>query len=251
MRLRRGLRRGLLLFVFFALLPGSVALQAEEAPSHTNATTVTTTLYASKDNTLYEDAGGALSNGAGESFFAGSTGAGNIRRGVLAFDVAGHVVPGSTIISAALTLQMSRTTAGAEPVALHRLSAGWGEGASVAPGEGGGGGAAMPGDATWLHTFFDTGFWTTPGGDFAPAASATITVDGLGAYTWEGLQADVQSWLDDPGGNHGWILLGNEGESSTSKRFNSKEHGDAGTWPRLTIRYEPVSAVHLPVVLRE
>ena len=45
----------------------------------------------SKDNTLYEydPAEGDHSNGAGFHFFAGENGMGELRRGVLAFDVAG------------------------------------------------------------------------------------------------------------------------------------------------------------------
>ena len=52
----------------------------------------------SKDNTLYEyvPADGDRSNGIGDHFFAGKTGMGYIRRGVLAFDIAGSVPPGST-----------------------------------------------------------------------------------------------------------------------------------------------------------
>lgn len=38
-------------------------------------------LDASKDNTLYEDVTGSISNGAGEYFFAGATAIGGIRRG--------------------------------------------------------------------------------------------------------------------------------------------------------------------------
>lgn len=251
MRLKRELHWGLLVLTLFALSTGSALLAAHGAQPARQAAAVAVTVHPSKDNTLYEDEDGMLSNGAGDAFFAGSTGTGQLRRGVIAFDVAEHVPPGSTILSAALTLQMSRTSVGPEPVALHRLAADWGEGASVAPGEGGAGGAAMPGDATWQHTFFDTTFWAAQGGDFAAAASATISVGGEGAYTWEGLQGDVQSWLDDPAGDHGWILLGNEAQPSTTKRFNSKEHGDAATWPRLTILYEPISAAYLPVLLRE
>lgn len=242
--------RGLFVLAFLALAPGSVQPAADAAPAAGQAA-VAVTVHPSKDNTLYEDEGGTLSNGAGDAFFAGSTGTGQIRRGVIAFDVAAHLPPGSTILSAELTLQMSRTTAGAEAVALHLLAADWGEGASVAPGEGGAGGAATAGDATWRHTFFDSERWAMAGGDFAEGASATITVGGEGAYTWEGLQSDVQGWLEEPASDHGWILLGNEGEAGTSKRFNSKEHEDEATWPRLRIVYEPVAAVYLPFVPRE
>ena len=46
------------------------------------------TLPASRDNTLYEDASGALSNGAGEWLFVGRTAIDRLQRAVLAFDLA-------------------------------------------------------------------------------------------------------------------------------------------------------------------
>jgi len=79
-----------------------------------------------KDNTLYEyvPADGDLSNGIGNHFFAGKTGMGYIRRGVLAFDIAGSVPLGSTIISVSLTMHMSRTALStARTIELHRLLA--------------------------------------------------------------------------------------------------------------------------------
>src|SRR6266542_4915955 len=84
-----------------------------------------------KDNTLYEyvPVDGDLSNGVGIHFFAGKTGEGHIRRGVLAFDIAGSIPPGSTITSVSLSLHMSRTRLDpARTVELHKLLADWGEG---------------------------------------------------------------------------------------------------------------------------
>ena len=57
------------------------------------------TINPTKDNTLYEydPADGDLSNGAGFHFFAGENATGETRRGVIAFDIAGHIPPGSTL----------------------------------------------------------------------------------------------------------------------------------------------------------
>ena len=92
-------------------------------------------IFPSKDNTLYEydPAEGDHSNGAGFHFFAGENGEGEVRRGVLAFDIAGTIPPGSTITAVSLTLNMSMTPAGPETVELHKLLADWGEGTSHAP----------------------------------------------------------------------------------------------------------------------
>jgi hypothetical protein len=64
-----------------------------------------------KDNTLYEfdAAEGDHSNALGNHFFAGETAMGELRRGVLAFDIAGTIPAGSTILGVTLSLNMSRT----------------------------------------------------------------------------------------------------------------------------------------------
>src|SRR5207245_4391960 len=117
---------------------------------------------------------GDLSNALGNHFFTGTTGFGEIRRGVLAFDIAGNIPPGSTIIAASLSMNMSRGfDATARTTELHKLLADWGEGTSHAPGEEGSGAPATPNDATWRHRFFDTIFWAMQGGDFSATVSAS------------------------------------------------------------------------------
>ena len=205
------------------------------APSSVN-------LSAVKDNTLYEHSSGALSNGAGDHFFAGRTSSSAlIRRGVIAFDISGNISSGSTINSVKLTLHMSRTGVGDETVELHKILADWGEGTSNASGNEGGGASATTGDATWNHTFFNTSTWTTAGGDFSATVSAGATVGGIGDYTWGStaqVVADVQAWLDDPSTNFGWLLEGNE-DARSAKRFDSKENGNAANVPVLTITFTP------------
>jgi hypothetical protein len=195
----------------------------------------------SKDNTLYEydPAEGDHSNALGNHFFAGETAMGELRRGVLAFDIAGNVPAGSTILGVTLSLNMSRTGSDTpRNVELRRLLADWGEGTSVAPGEEGDGAPATTNDATWRHRFFDTIFWTTQGGEFSATVSASQSVGAVGVYTWSSSQmrADVQSWLDDPANNFGWLALGDESEILTAKRFDTRESASP---PVLTIIYRP------------
>ena len=202
-----------------------------------------------KDNTIYEVPPGTteLSSGAGENLLVGRTGqaTNDIRRGLLAFDVAGNVPAGATISSATLTLTLERAPPGNFPVTLHGLSADWGEGTSDADGgsgagSGGGDGApATPGDATWFQNFFGTSAWGTAGGVFDPAASATITVGPAGSYTWgstSSMVANVQSWLDDPTNNFGWLVKGDEVSETSSKRFKAREAAEANR-PLLTIDF--------------
>ena len=200
----------------------------------------TLTVISDRDNTLYEvqcQPDGKVcerSNGAGFHFFAGRTqgkdgqGFGELRRGLIHFDVS-SIPPGSTIDSVVLTLNMSRTIAGPQDVSLHSALADWGEGTSDAPGQEGGGADATPGDATWFHTFFDTSFWATVGGDFAATPSATTVVGSEGVYTWgstPGMEADVSAWVDNPSMNFGWVVVGEEnleGGGATTKRFDTRE----------------------------
>jgi len=201
----------------------------------------TVNIHPSKDNTLYEydpDVGD-LSNALGMHFFAGKTAMNALRRGVLAFDITGNIPPGSTITGASLSANMSRTpTNTAFVVELHKLLADWGEGTSIAPGQEGAGTPATPNDATWRHRFFDTIFWSTQGGDFSATVSASQMVGGLGHYTWSSAQmvADVQGWLDNPASNFGWLMLGDEVSSPTSKRFDTRESTNP---PVLAITYVP------------
>jgi len=83
----------------------------------------TVVLDASKDNTLYEQFEGSLSNGAGDYFFSGLTAQGAKRRGLLSFDIAGYVPEGAIITSVSLDLYMSMTIVGPQANALHRTLA--------------------------------------------------------------------------------------------------------------------------------
>lgn len=218
--------------------------------------TQTVILGAARDNTLYGGLGN-VSNGAGQHIFAGNTNNDLARRGLIAFDLSA-IPPDATIISATLTLNMSKTISGNAAVSLRAVSADWGEGESDALGEEGAGAAATPGDATWLHAFFDDTFWAAPGGDFAAAASATVMVGSPGNYTWAspGLLADVAGWVADPATNFGWGLLGDEENTGTAKRFDSRENPSESARPALVLTYaaevvETPPTVYVPVVLAD
>jgi cysteine-rich repeat protein len=201
-------------------------------------------LGSSRDNTLFEDAQGQRSNGAGQYLFAGRSDevTDQLRRGLVAFDVASAVPAGSTIYRVMLVLHMSRSAlAGTEALELRRVLADWGEGASDSAVLGGGMGApAAAGDATWIHTFFPTPTWSSAGGDFMGTASATAEVGGPGSYVWRStaaMVADAQTWLDDPPANFGWALVGNEATNATAKRFDTKEHVDPDHRPVLIVDF--------------
>ena len=231
-------RTSLALLLSFALAP---ALLPALAPTPARADTIT--LAPARDNTLYEDATGALSNGAGPTLFAGRTNqiSFSIRRGLLAFDLS-SIPAGSTITGAQLVLHVGQGSATPRTTTLHRVLANWGEGASDAGPQGGAGAAATAGDATWLHTFFSSAFWAAPGGDFVVAASASQAVADVGFYGWgstAAMVADVQQWLDAPASDAGWLLRGLESASATARRYDSRESTTPSFRPALTIEFTP------------
>jgi len=202
---------------------------------------VTTNLNPAKDNTLFEDVNGTLSNGAGPGFFAGRTvqGSNEIRRGLIMFDIAAAVPASATVTAATLTLNVSKVANASfnEETELRRANVDWGEGATVGElggGMGGAGGIALPGDATWTHSFSPNTTWSSVGGDFSNVVSASTRVGDVGSYDWSDAQltADIQDMLDSAHNNFGWFILGNESASQTARRFDSR---DSANPPVLTI----------------
>ena len=206
--------------------------------------TLTVNIPAALDNTLVESPGGDLSNGIGTFFFVGRTGFINntLRRGVLAFNVTDSIPAGSLIISAELKLHMSKTNSAASTVNMYRILSKWGEGSSDAAANEGGGAPSQPGDATWIHTLFDTDFWNTAGGDFFATPSASTSVNAIGFYSFGPTvqtAANVQLWLDDPDTSFGWILIGDEVTLGSAKRFDTRENITAANRPILTVSFVP------------
>lgn len=225
------------------LFLAAIAIGLSTAVYSTQGATIT--LTPAKDNTIYQETSGGASNGAGDYFFAGLTGNNLARHALIYFDIASALPPDAIITGVSLRLYTSRVFPGSvsSTVSLYPLLADWGEGTSRAPGEEGSGGAATPGDATWLYRSFATASWATPGGDFDPKASAATTVANVAtAYTWtgSGMVTDVQHWLDNPASNFGWLIRDEELNSGSAKRFNSRTNPDTTTRPQLTIEYQTV-----------
>lgn len=204
----------------------------------------TVAITSDRDNTLIEDAAGSVSLGAAYSFFSGrvdnANGGGLRRRGLLHFNLAAAVPAGSTVTAVTLKLHMSQTSAGQQTVRLRNVLADWGEGASFA--FGGSGAPAEPGDATWLHRNYPGTFWSTAGGQFAVVDSASRNVAGSGFYIWgstPGMVADAQAWIDSPGTNYGWLVLGNETTDQTVKKFDARENPEPTYRPVLTVTFTP------------
>jgi len=207
------------------------------APS---APATTRTIPAQRDATLIEEPDGAAASGAGPAIFAGRTSQpdNTVRRALLRFDL----TPGAYlkrpvgVAIESVTLVLTNIM-GPREFRVHRVLADWGEGASVS--SGGTGALAMPGDATWIHSFYPDQFWMHNGAQFDGEPSARLVIDGPGVYRFEGdgLMRDVQLWASEPDRNFGWILIGDETERQTARAFASRENTDASSRPVLEIRY--------------
>lgn len=205
----------------------------------------TVTLEPIKDATLYSNADGFLANGSGEFNFIGRTGSrggGMPRRGLMEFDLS-TIPAGSTITSATLTMHVNWFRGGALNISLYPVLASWMEGmANAGGGEfggGGGGSASGDGDVTWIHRWIGGPLWNAPGGDFAATAAATTPVSGAGFYQWSsaGMIANLQSWLDNPAQNFGWMMKAPETAVGNAKRFDARESSVAEFRPKMVVTY--------------
>jgi spore coat protein A len=217
-------------------------LAALSTVGSTTAWAVQVSIPASKDNTLFQLTSGEASNGAGEYLFTGRTKEALDRRAVIHFNIGAFIPAGSTINTASLQMRVSRVkTNTLRATTLHRLLADWGEGTSNAGQNEGQGAPPTTNDATWNNRFDPATPWTTPGGDFDGTATATVLISVTGAYAWSGVSvvADVQSWLDTPSSNFGWLIRGDETTTETTKRLDSKENTNAANRPVLIVDYTP------------
>ena len=203
----------------------------------------TVVLRPSADTTLFQSF--PDNNLGGVSTVAvGTTAHGLLARGLIKFDVAGGVPPGSIVTSARLRVTIARSPLGAQPstFSLRRVLRNWGEGEKALEtlGE-----PATDGEATWNNRFQGSAAWQTPGGavdvDFSStvSSSAPSTTGGTMLFdTSTQMAADVQAWLANPGQNFGWMVIcGSEQVFSTARRLASSE--DANNAPTLEIQYAP------------
>jgi hypothetical protein len=207
-----------------------------------HAVTGTVTVVADRDATLIENSDGAPASGAGPVVFAGRNNQADngVRRALLHFNLAGALPSGGPFIVESVALVVTNVTeANTAPreYRLHRVLADWGEGASSSAG--GGGAPSQPGDATWIHTFHDKGFWMHNGGQFEGEPTARLVVAGPGTYRFESpqLARDVALWGTRPELNFGWILIGDETSRQTVRAFGSREIPDPALRPVLEITF--------------
>ena len=193
----------------------------------------TVDLTPSQDNSIFSESNN--SNGLGR-LFSGQNSMGNNRRCLFQFDFS--AIPSTAIVSSVtLTLNVNQVSSSTtDTFTLHRLTTSWGEGSSFSGG--GSGSAAVAPDATWSDAMLGTSNWTTPGGDFITDATHSLSMDNTTGNkvfsSTSTLVDDVQNWIDGTNSNYGWILIGDESTSNTTRRFGSKDQDVA---PVLSITY--------------
>ena len=180
------------------------------------------------------------SNGAGQVIRAGMTSVGDIRRSFIHFDIASRIPTGSTIDHVELKMYCNKSSGGPQDVSINRAQVSWGEGTSD---DGGtqSGDPATSGDTTWHYSRYPSTSWFADGGSYA-GISASINVPNIQDefYTWGStfwMETNVQDWLDNPGSNYGWAVLGDEGNSGYIKQFSSRENENHTRRPELTVFY--------------
>ncbi|HPO13590.1 MAG TPA: proprotein convertase P-domain-containing protein, partial [Candidatus Hydrogenedentes bacterium] len=201
-----------------------------------------------KDATLYFDLYGTIANGSGQYLFAGlSDDASPLkRRAALQFDVASILPADAHIVDAQLKLYHEYLNSESNAsLTITKIARSWGEGASDAEGDEAAGTTALTDDVTWRHRFSGGEWWSMIGGDVQGTTTAQAAIGGEGSWTIASLPggsraqiiADVQSWLDQPDSNNGWMLKSDESTITGVKRLASREHPDADKQPRLVITY--------------
>jgi spore coat protein A len=179
------------------------------------------------DNTVAEE---LPDNSSGEcdSIFSGTTdqGVGSARRALMQFDIAGNLPPGAVVTSVTLSMTVTRGSNHVDSdFTLHPINAAWIEGVEGCGVRGGGQGEPSTGGVTWN---------TMPG--FGAASGITLINNTTPVWnSTPAMVADVQSWLDSPGTNYGWMLIGDENNPTTTRRFDSSEGASP---PVLTVEFD-------------
>lgn len=179
-------------------------------------------------------------------------------RGLIKFDIAGAIPPGSVIKGVSFRVWVTVQPPNDETDSnnlfdYHRVLVPWGEGTgdntALFPGQVGR--PALPGESSWLMRLAPTNAWTIPGGaegfDYVAQPSGSVFVaqetgtqnDYNVLAISNRLVADVQFWLDNPGLNFGWLHKGqDENARWTAKRFMTVESG-IDDYPRLEVTFLP------------
>jgi len=173
-------------------------------------------------------------NMGGELYFSmGATSKETRARALLKFDPAAVIPTNATITNVVLEFHLpslNRIDTTTVDYEFYRLLVDWGEGRKT----GNTGSLATAGEATWNSPINSTP-WSAPGAGQGSDYSSTASMHGnLGPAPGTNsmpstfrLTQDVQSWLNTPSQNFGWIGKAvDETVIQSAKRFSSRESGN-------------------------
>ncbi len=150
------------------------------------------------------------------------------KRSLIRFDIS-NIPPNATITSAQLFLFEAGTYGTTRTISAHRITRSWTEAG-----------------ATWQRTDGTTP-WSTPGGDFVSAPTATTTISWDGVLSWHAwdVTSDVAAFVGGTQTNSGWLLKDTTEDSSQAYWFFESREGT--NRPYLRVQYtedggEPTAA---------
>ena len=150
-------------------------------------------------------------------------------RGLVRFAGVSQIPPGATITSVRVTINVTKAPLGApaSTFQLHRLLQEWDDG-----------------ECSWFLRLEPDGNWGEPGGasgsDYVATSSASRSIAGPGAYTFDStaaLVADVTHWVNQPAENQGWLVK-QEDESTPRTARRVAATGGILPGPTLEVNYE-------------
>jgi RHS repeat-associated protein len=201
--------------------------------------TIDPTIVRLQSSTYVEDTNirsGFLTQTGGNDLELGAgTASGNTIRSLLKFDLSS--IPGSEILDASLNLWFSSTNSSLPlDVSLHRMTRTWAEN-----------------EASWNYAkTVPSTSWTSKGGDFISAPSATVT--GLTSpgtldnslKKWDVPASVVQGWISNQSTNYGILLKSTSEATINYKKFVSSESTlNSKYHPLLVVTYKSASRLGL------
>jgi hypothetical protein len=199
------------------------------------------------EDTVIASGSYALLNYGGSTnmFTAGRSSSGVTTRALIRWDFS-SIPPGSTIVSAQMSLYSNYSYGGSIVINAHRVLKPWVEGTLNGQQRQ----LDNPDSACWNEYGYGTP-WDAAGangaGDRETTVISSANGSGTGWYAWD-IREAVQKWVDGEWDNDGLILKAQNESSTNLKYFVPSENQQAALRPQLVVEYEQSTAPnHAPI----
>ncbi|HEY7374896.1 MAG TPA: DNRLRE domain-containing protein [Polyangia bacterium] len=235
-----------LLPTFICAAGALAACSGREAPEAitTRASALSARTLAATADTFINSAFPDNNNGTSPSIYTGMNGQGGLMRGLVRFTMPPELQGRVTVSAVTMTMvtrglgMTDSNPPTAATAALRATAVAWSEGTGFGDGQAANtvGQACGATGATWNQPNC-TGGTAWSGGTPTAAASASAAVPAAleAAVVWDsatagnaGMIADVQSWIDTPAGNQGWLITSSTEGATGAQRFYAHEGSDKG-----------------------